>query len=95
MNIKKLMKQAEQMQAKLQSELGDMRAEASSGGAVTVTVNGAKEVLAVEIDPEVITPEEREMLQDLIVTAVNEANRKMDEMVRSKMGNLTQGMPGL
>jgi hypothetical protein len=95
------MKQAQQMQAKmakLQEEMGDMTVEASSGGGmVTVTANGKQEILSVNIEKEVIDPEDAEMLQDLIIAAVNDALAKAKKMVQDEMGKLTQGMnlPGI
>ena len=100
----KLMKQAQQFQnkiSKLQEELGHRTIEASSGGGmVSVVVNGQQEVLSVKIDPEVIDPEDIEMLQDLIMAAVNDGMSKAKEMVNEEMGKLTGGLnlpniPGL
>ena len=86
------MKQAQQMQEKLQKQMAEMRIEATAGGGmVTVVVNGAKQVLSLKIDPEVVSKEDVEMLQDLIVAAVNDAQRKVDEEMASKMGGM---MPG-
>ena len=94
MNIQKLMKQAQQMQAKIQKELDELEVEASAGGGmVTVRMSGQKELLAVTIDPEVVDPEEIEMLQDLVVAAVNEAVRKVDESLQERMGALGGGLP--
>lgn len=96
MNLRKLMKQAQEMQEKLQSELAELVVESSvGGGMVTLTMNGHKEVLSVAIDPEVIDPEEAGVLQDLIVAAVNDANRRVDETMREKMGGMTSALPGL
>ena len=98
MNIQKLMKQAQQMQSKMQQELEQMIVEASTGGGmVTVTMTGQKILQTVTIEPDVLDPEDPEMLQDLIVTAVNEATRKIDEAMQEKMGALTGGMglPGM
>ncbi|MBZ0089788.1 MAG: YbaB/EbfC family nucleoid-associated protein [Thermoanaerobaculia bacterium] len=98
MNIQKLMKQAQQMQAKMQRELEQLEVEASTGGGmVSVKVSGHKQLLSVTIDPEVLDPEDPEMLQDLIVAAVNEATRKVDETVQEQMGAMTGGMglPGM
>ena len=96
MNIRKLMKQAQEMQEKLQNELGDLIVESSvGGGMVTMKMNGHKELLAVTIDPEVIDPEDAGVLQDLIVAAVNDASRRVDETMREKMGNMTSALPGL
>jgi len=97
-NINNLMKQAQKMQkdmAKLQEELQERTVEASAGGgAVNVVVSGKKEIVEISIKPEVVDPEDVEMLQDLIVAAVNEALRKVDEMVNSEMGKLTGGLGG-
>ncbi len=96
MNLRKLMKQAQDMQEKLQSELGDLIVESSvGGGMVTLKMNGHKEVLGVTIDPEVIDPEDAGVLQDLIVAAVNDASRRIDETMREKMGSMTSSLPGL
>lgn len=96
MNLRKLMKQAQEMQDKLQNELGDLIVESSvGGGMVTMKMNGHKELLSVDIDPEVVDPEDVGVLQDLVVAAVNDASRRVDETMREKMGNMTAGLPGL
>ena len=98
MNIKKMLKQAQEMQKKLQQEVEEMTVESSAGGGmVNITMRGNKELLSVKIDPEAVDPEDVEMLQDLIMAAVNEASRKVDEAVQEQMGNMTGGMdfPGL
>ena len=96
MNLQKMMKQAQAMQAKLQEELGSMEVEAQvGGGMVTVKMSGHKQLTGVTIDPEVLDPEDPEMVQDLVLAAVNEATRKVDEALQGKLGNLTSGMPGL
>ena len=103
-NMGNLMKQAQQFQAKmakLQEELGAKTVEASSGGGmVTVVVNGQQEVLSIKIDPEVIDPEDVEMLQDLILAAVNDGLTRAKNMVSEEMSKLTGGLnipniPGL
>jgi DNA-binding YbaB/EbfC family protein len=103
-NMGNLLKQAQQFQAKmakLQEELGERTVEASSGGGmITVVANGRQEILSVKIDPEVIDPNDREMLQDLILAAVNDALTKARNMMQEEMGKLTHGlnipnMPGL
>ena len=100
-NMNQIMKQAKKMQeqmAKIQDELEQQTMEASvGGGMVTVVVNGKKEVTSVVIKPEVVDPDDVEMLQDLILAATNEALRKMDEVIQEKMGRFTGGMgiPGL
>lgn len=97
----KMMKQAQQLQNKmtrLQDELADKTIEASAGGGmVKVVANGKQQVLSIEIDPEVVDPEDVEMLQDLVLAAVNDALNRSQEMVSSEMGKLTGGMniPGL
>jgi len=98
MNIQQMMKQAQQMQERLQKQMAELRAEASSGGGmVTVVVNGAKQIQSLKIDPEVVSKDDVEMLQDLIVAAVNDAHRKVDEAMKNKMGGLLSGLklPGL
>ncbi len=94
MNVKKMMQQAQQMQDKLQAELVEMRVEAAAGGGVVkATLNGQKELLALEIDPAAVDPDDVEMLQDLVVAAVNEASRRVDEQVQQKVGGMMP--PGL
>ncbi|MCT4593613.1 MAG: YbaB/EbfC family nucleoid-associated protein [Anaeromicrobium sp.] len=100
-NMNNMMKQVQKMQKemeKMQSQLEEKEVEASAGGsAVTVKVNGKKELLDVVIKPEVVDPDDIEMLQDLILAATNEALRKADEMMNSEMGKVTGGLniPGL
>ncbi len=100
-NMNNMLKQAQKMQQdllKAQEELEDKNVEASvGGGAVTVTVSGKKEVVSIKINPDVIDPDDAEMLEDLIVAAVNEGLRKADELASSTMGKITQGMnlPGM
>jgi DNA-binding YbaB/EbfC family protein len=96
MNIQKLMRQAQEMQAKLQGELETLEVEAAvGGGMVAVTMNGHKQLLTVRIDKEVLDPDDPEMVQDLVVAAVNEASRKVDEAVQGKIGGMAGGLPGL
>jgi len=96
-----IMKQAQKMQAKmaeLQEELADRVVESTSGGGmVRVQANGRQEILSIAIEPDVVDPEDIEMLQDLIVAAVNEALHKSQEMMAEEMKKLTGGMsiPGL
>jgi DNA-binding YbaB/EbfC family protein len=96
-----LMKQAQQMQQKmmkLQEEIAQKTLDASvGGGMVTVTVNGKSEVLRIKIEPQVVDPNDVEMLEDLIVAGVNEALRKAQEMMAEEMSKLTGGLkiPGL
>jgi DNA-binding YbaB/EbfC family protein len=98
-----MMKQAQKLQSrmmKMQAELaGQTVTAAAGGGMIKVTVNGAQppQVTAIEIEKEVIDPEDADMLQDLVLAAVNEGLRKSNEMVAAEMGKLTGGMsiPGL
>mgnify|MGYP003338169115 CR=1 FL=1 len=93
-----LMKQAQQMQERLQKQMAELRIEATAGGGmVTVTVNGAKQVLALKIDPEVVSKDDVEMLQDLVLAAINDAHRKADETLSQQMSGLMGGMgiPGM
>ena len=97
----KFLKEAQKMQAKMtqiQEELGDKKVEASAGGGmVKVEVNGLQEVIAVRIEKEVVDPEDIEMLESLILAAVNEGMRKSKDMVQEEMGKVTGGLniPGL
>jgi DNA-binding YbaB/EbfC family protein len=98
MNIQQMMKQAQQMQERLQRQLAEMRIEATAGGGmVTVVMNGAKQVQSIKIDPEVVSKDDVEMLQDLIVAALNDAQRKADESLAREMGGMMGGLriPGL
>ena len=95
---RKLMKQLQQAQEKMQAEIAALVVEASSGGGmVKVEVDGQKQLRSLTIDPEVVSKDDVEMLQDLVVAAVNEASRKVDEQIQEKVGGLTGGMkiPGL
>jgi hypothetical protein len=96
MNMRKLLKQAQEMQDKMQRDLGETFAEASvGGGMVTVKMNGHKHLVSAKLDPEAVDPEDIGMLEDLIVAAVNEAARKMDETLREKLGSMAVNMPSL
>jgi DNA-binding YbaB/EbfC family protein len=98
MDIKNMMKQAQEMQERLQQEMSQLSVQATAGGGmVTVTVNGHKHLQRIVIDPEVVSKEDVGMLQDLIVAAVNDANRKVDDAMKNKMGGMLGGMglPGL
>lgn len=87
------MKDAQKMQEQLSRELEEMEIEASSGGGmVSIKMNGHKKILSIEIDPEVINPDDPEMLQDLIMAAINEASRKAEEEMTDKLGGLTGGL---
>jgi DNA-binding YbaB/EbfC family protein len=98
MNINEMMQQAKQMQDRLQKQLAEMRVEATAGGGmVTVVLSGTKQLLSLTIDPEVVSKDDVEMLQDLIVAAVNDAARKVDEQIAEQMSGLMGGLkiPGL
>ena len=98
MNIQAMMQQAKQMQERLQKQMSEMRTEATAGGGmVTVVVNGAKQIQSLTIDPEVVSKDDVEMLQDMIVAAINDAHRKVDEELGKQMGGLMGGLkiPGL
>ena len=98
MNPKQLMKQVAQMQEQMQRKMQEVRVEGSAGGGmVKATMNGSKELIAVAIDKEAVDPNDVEMLQDLVVAAVNEASRKVDEALQDQLGTMTGGMkiPGL
>ena len=98
MNLQQMMKQAQQMQEKLQKQMEATVVDATAGGGmVAVKMNGQKQLLSVQIDQEVFTSGDKDMLQDLIVAAVNEGIRKVDETMQSQLGSLAGGLkiPGL
>lgn len=98
MNPKQLMKQAQQMQERMQEQMAALKVDGTSGGGmVTVTMSGKKEVLGVKIEKEAVDPNDIEMLQDLVVAAINEAGRKVDEQLQDQLGGMFGGMkiPGL
>lgn len=100
MNPKQLQQMAAQMQrqiAKIQEELGNETVEGKAGSYITVTMNGHREVKGITIAPEVIDPEDPDTLQDLILSAINDASAKAQELTQKRMGPLTGGMniPGL
>ena len=94
MNMQQMMKQAQQMQEKMQREMEALTVDATAGGGVvTVQMSGSKEVTSIKIDPEAVKEGDVEMLQDLIVAAVNEAGRKVDEAMQGKLcGMLPPGL---
>ena len=102
MNIQKMMKQMQQMQsqmARTQEDLAAKTMEVSSGGGrVTVTVTGAQDITAIKINTEIVDPEDVDMLETMVLTAVQQALAKSKEMASGEMGKLTQGMglpPGM
>jgi nucleoid-associated protein EbfC len=98
MNINQMMKQAQQMQERLQKQMSEMRVEATAGGGmVTVVVNGNKQIQSLKIDPEVVSKDDVEMLQDLILAAINDANRKAEDQLSRQMSGLMGGLkiPGM
>lgn len=87
LDLQEMMKQAQQMQEDMHKEMGRIRVQASAGGGVvSVAMNGMKELVDLKIDPEAVKSEDVEMLQDLIIAAVNEASRKADEALKGKIG---------
>ena len=97
-NPQKLLKQLQQKQEKMQEEIAALVVEATAGGGmVKVEMDGQKNLKSLKLDPEVVSKDDVEMLQDLVVAAVNEASRKVDDEVKEKLAALTGGMkiPGL
>jgi DNA-binding YbaB/EbfC family protein len=98
MDLQNMMKQAQEMQQRLQQQMSELSVTATAGGGmVTVTVNGHKHLQRIAIDPDVVSKDDVAMLQDLIVAAVNDAHRKVDDAMKQKMGGLLGGLgiPGL
>ncbi len=99
MNMNNIMKQAQKMQKQMletQEALNQKTLEMTSGGgAVKIVISGKKEIQSIKIDPEVVDPDDVEMLEDLILSAVNEAIRQADEMYTNEMGKITGGLGGL
>ena len=99
MDLQKMMKQAQKMQEDMAKTMAEIRVDATAGGGiVTVTMTGTKELLAIKIEPDAVKEGDVEMLQDLIVAAVNEANRKADEALQQKLGGMLppgMNLPGL
>ncbi|HRC86350.1 MAG TPA: YbaB/EbfC family nucleoid-associated protein [Thermoanaerobaculia bacterium] len=93
-SIRQLMKQAQQMQEKLQRELAELVVEVTvGGGMVTVKMSGHKQLVSCKIDKEVMDVDDPSMLEDLIVAAVNEAGRKVEETMKGRLGMLASGLP--
>jgi nucleoid-associated protein EbfC len=95
-SMRQLMKQAQEMQERLQRELAETVVEASvGGGMVTVRMTGHRQLVSCKIDPEAMDPDDPSMLEDLIVAAVNEAGRKLEETMQGKVGAMAASLPGL
>ncbi len=97
-NFQQMLRQAEAMQAQLKQEMANIVVEATSGGGmVSVRMNGSKQIVGLKIEPEVINPREADMLQDLIMAAINQAGQKIEERMGEQVGNLAQMLkiPGL
>ena len=91
--MQQMMKQAQQMQERLQKQLADTRVEGNAGGGmVTVVVDGTKQLQSIKIDPEVVSKDDVEMLQDLIAAAINDAHRKVDEQLGQSMSGMFGGL---
>ena len=98
MDINQMMKQAQQMQERMQKQMAELKVEATAGGGmVTVVMNGAKQIQSLKIDPEAVSRDDVEMLQDLILAAINDAQRKADEAMQQQMSGLMGGLkiPGM
>lgn len=97
-NLNKILKQAQKMQEQIQQEMEALQVEATAGGGmVTVRMSGQKKLLSASIDASLLTLAEKEMLEDLLVAAVNQASEKVDEALQSRMGGLGGGLgfPGM
>ena len=99
MDINKMMKQAQKMQENMAKAMQEIRVDATAGGGiVAVTMTGAKELVSIKIEPDAVKEGDLEMLQDLIVAAVNEATRKADEALQQKLGGMLppgMNLPGM
>ncbi len=101
MNIGKMMKDLQKMQTKMQESLDTLEIEGTSGGGVvTVRMNGKKQLLSLKLAPEAVTPDDTELMEDLLIAAINEAGRRVDEEVERMTQGMTAGlnipgMPGL
>lgn len=97
-NMNNLMKQAQRMQRQMEESQKELEEKeitaAAGGGAVEVTINGKKEILKVKLSPEVVDPDDIEMLEDLIVAATNEAIRQIEELSQESMSKITGGLGG-
>jgi DNA-binding YbaB/EbfC family protein len=93
MNLPEMLQQARRVQEQMQRQLQELRVEAASGGGmVAVVMNGQKYVLALTIDPELLKDGDAEMIQDLVMGAINQASQKVDEQMQQKVGSLLSGL---
>ncbi len=98
MNFQELIKQAQKQMEKVQQQMRDLVVEASSGGGiVTVTMDGTKQLLSIKIEPQAVSANDIPMLEDMILAAISDAYRKVDEALASKLGPFARGLkiPGL
>lgn len=94
MNIKKLMRQAKEMQEQMEQRMGEMQVEGTAGGGVVrIVLNGKRDLLSIDIDEDLLSPENREMLEEMIVVSFREATEKIDEETGSMMQSMTGGLP--
>ena len=95
-NMNNLMKQAQRMQRQMEEQQAALESKeftaTAGGGVVEVTVTGKREVTKVKIDPEAVDPDDVEMLEDLVMAAVNEASKKVDDLLAQEMGKVTGGL---
>jgi hypothetical protein len=97
-NPQKLLKQMQQMQERVQKEIAALQIEGTAGGGmVRVVMDGSKHLKSLAIDPEAVNKDDVEMLQDLVLAAVNEASRRVDEAIQEKLGGMAGGLglPGM
>ena len=95
-DINQIFRMAQQAQEKMEKEMETARVEASTGGGmVRVEMNGKKELLSLKIDPEIVKAEEIDSLQDLVLSAVNDASQQVDKLLSDKLGSMKSGLPGL
>ena len=94
--LQQMLSQFRQVQEKLEKQIGEIAVETSAGGGmVSVKMNGQKQLVSVRIEPEVFKSKDQEMLQELVLAAVNEATRRVDEEMSKQVKDLTGGIPGL
>jgi len=95
-NMNQLMKMAQNVAQEMEEKMGSLEVEGTAGGGmVNVVMNGHKSIVSLRIDPEVVDPQEVEMLQDLVIAAVNDAQSKVDDKLKGDLGGLAGGIPGM